>query len=135
MIGSKNVPDVQATEKLARYILHRRHIRASNQTLKPDAFVPHPHSDLSVTRHLSASEDEIWSVGEDVATTTGKVLYGRGDIQAMSCLRQKLMVHAAPVEGNPNHADIRNWPADKAAQKIIALEIAATAVFVARSSV
>jgi hypothetical protein len=32
---------------------------------------------------------------------------------------------------NPNHADVSSWPADKPAQKIIALEIAAAAVFVA----
>ncbi|MEX2120214.1 MAG: hypothetical protein WD847_11520 [Pirellulales bacterium] len=37
------------------------------------------------------------------------------------------------IPKNPNHANIGGWPMDKPAQKIIALEIAATAVFLARA--
>ena len=118
-------------ELLARFVLQSSHIRSSNQTVKPDAFIPHPHRDLSVTRHLLATEMELWSVGEDVAAVTGKSLYGRSDIQADICLAQQLSVRPAPIDGNSNHADISGWPADKPAQKIIAQEIAATAIFVA----
>lgn len=132
MIDADNVPEVAADEALARYVMHSSHVRRSNHTVKPDAFMPHPHRDLSVTRHLAATEDELWSLGEQVAAATAKTLYGRGDIRALVCLAQKLVVNAAPTESNPNHADVSGWPADKPAQKIIALEIAATAVFVAR---
>ena len=131
MIDPKNVPKVAADEALARYLMHSSHIRRSNQTVKPDAFMPHPHRALSVTRHLAATEAELWSFGEQVAAATGKTLYGRGDIRVAVCLAQKLAVDAAPTETNPNHADVSGWPADKPAQKIIALEIAAAAVFVA----
>jgi hypothetical protein len=56
----------------------------------------------------------------------------RGMIDPESvCLAQTLAVDAAPTETNPNHANVFGWPADKPAQKIIALEIAATASFVA----
>ncbi|MBI3860671.1 MAG: hypothetical protein HY290_02115 [Planctomycetia bacterium] len=132
MIDQANVPDVGAEETLARYVVHSSHIRRSNQTLKPDTFIPHPYRDLSVTRHLLAIEEELWSVGEDVADASGKTLYGRGDIRVTVCTGQQLLVQAKPTSNNPNHADVTGWPADKPAQKIIAQEIAATAVFVAK---
>jgi hypothetical protein len=131
MINPENIPDVSPDEALARYVMHSSHIRRSNQTIKADAFMPHPHRQLSVTRHLAATESELWLFGEQVAAVTGKTLHGRGDIRVAVCLAQKLVVDAAPTEANPNHADVSGWPDDKAAQKIIALEIAAAAVFVA----
>ena len=63
MIDPAHVPDVAAEELLARYVLQGSHVRNSNQTVKPDAFIPHPYSDLSVTRHLQATADEIWAAG------------------------------------------------------------------------
>jgi len=130
MIDPANIPNVTPDENLARYILQSSHIRGSNQTLKPDAFIPHPYRDLSVTRHLSATEVELWSVGEDVAAASNRTLYGRGDVHALACSVQRLVVRAAPTPGNPNHAEVSGWPTDKPAQKIIALEIAAAAAFV-----
>ena len=132
MIDPINVPQVGSEETVARYVLQSSHIRRSNQTVKPDAFIPHPHRDLSVTRHLLATEDELWAVGRDVAAASGKVLYGRGDIPVSICLAQQLAVRAAPTNSNPNHANVSGWPADKPAQKVVAQEIAAAAIFVAK---
>lgn len=137
MIDAANVPEVAPEETLARYILQSSHIRSSNRTLKPDAFMPHPHQELSVTRHLHTTRDELWSLGRGVANARGKILYGRGDIHSYDCLAQELRVTADPVDSdgdiNPNHAIVIDWPADKPAQKIIALEIAASAIFVENS--
>lgn len=130
MIDPANVQEVGASEVLARYVLQSSHVRRSNQSVKPDAFVPHPHKDLSVTRHLRATEDELWSVGQAIAVARGITLYGRGDISASHCMAQRLSVKAAPIEKNPNHANVSDWPADKASQKMIAQELAATASFV-----
>lgn len=132
MIDPNNVPVVADHEQLARYILQSSHIRRSNLTIKPDAFVPHPYLELSVTRHRDASESEIWSWGENVAGETGKTLYGCGNIQAMVCISNSLTVLANPLSGNPNHANIVGWPSDKPRQKLIAAEIAAAAMFVDR---
>jgi hypothetical protein len=131
MIDPENVPEVGDDETLARYVLHSNHIRRTSQTVKPDAFIPHPHGELSVTRHLLMTEDELWAVGRAVAAATIKTLHGRADIRMAVCLAQQLTVRAAPMNDNPNHADITGWPADKPAQKIIAQEIAATAQFMA----
>lgn len=130
MIDSANVPVVASHETLARYVLSGNHIRAANQTLKPDAFIPPPHGSLSVTRHLSATEDELWAVGKDIARSRVRTLHGRGDVGATVCINQDLAVEADPVGDNPNHANIVGWPADKPARKIIAQEIAAAAKFV-----
>jgi hypothetical protein len=133
MIDPAAVPAVSGDELLARFVLQSKHIRRSNMTLRPDAFVPFPHVDLSVSRHLQATEDELWSIGEVVAHQIGRTLYGRADVSASICLRQSLTVSAAPIEANPNHADISGWPSDYDMQKAIALEIAAAAIYVNRT--
>jgi hypothetical protein len=124
--------EVRPDESLARYVLQSSHIRRSTSTVKPDAFIPHPYSELSVTRHLTASEAELWAIGEDIARTIEKTLYGRADISAAVCLAQELQIRADPTPANPNHANVCCWPVDKPAQKIIAQELAAAATFVAR---
>lgn len=130
MIDPANVPAVSDDELLARYILHKSHIRGGDRSLKPDAFIPHPHTDLSVTRHLMATDGELWSIGQGVATARGKTLYGRGDFSAATCVGQRLNVEAAPLSENPNHANVGGWPAEKPLQKIIAQQIAAATTFV-----
>lgn len=130
MIDPGDVPEVNGQELLARYVLFRSHIRGSDMTLKPDAFMPPPNLELSVTRHLMASNKEIWHVGESVAEQREKNLLGRADIDTAVCVEQRLAVSAAPIEGNPNHAHVTNWPQDKPAQKSIAQQLAAASNFV-----
>jgi hypothetical protein len=132
MIDPTHVPQVASAEILARYIFQSSHLRRSTRTLKPDAFIPPRDLRFSVTRHLSATENELWSVGEDIAGATGRQLYGRGDVPASAFLAHRLATNAAPIPQNPNHAEITGWPADKPAQKIIAQEIAAAATYVAK---
>lgn len=119
---------VSDEEWLARYILRKDHVRQDG-TVKPDPFIPHPHADLSVTRHLGLDEQEIWSAGTKVAEQVanklpGATLQGRVDAQARLYRQQDLFVEAAPVKGNANHANVIGWPPDKPSQKAIALLIA-----------
>lgn len=125
MIDPSNVPPVEETEVLSRYVLQSRHFR-NDKTPRPELFMPHPYQDLSVTRHRDATENELWQVGQDVAQQIGKTLYGRFDIQAKDCQVKPLIVKAQPVENNPNHADIIGWPPSKQDQKELALKIAAS---------
>ncbi|MEX1028043.1 MAG: hypothetical protein WD049_08560 [Candidatus Paceibacterota bacterium] len=46
-------------------------------------------------------------------------------------LSQNLKTVAAPVDGNPNHVNVTEWPRDKPSQKIIAQEVAAVAKYLA----
>ena len=119
-------------EQLARFILYSKWIRSSDQTARPDAFIPHPYPDLSVTRHLNLSEEALWKAGQHVADARPATLYGRADIYAAAARRQHLKIDPAPVPKNPNHANITGWPEDKPAQKIIALELAANSVYRAK---
>jgi hypothetical protein len=127
MIDPDNVPPVADTEQLARYVTQSGQFRSSDLTVKQDLFIPHPRQALSVTRHLDATETEIWQVGIDVAGSMGRQLYGRTDILAGACAVDALKVLAKPLSNNPNHADIEGWPTAKPDQKIIALKLAAAA--------
>ena len=131
MIDPENIPAVDSKEMLARFILSKSYFRA-DKTLKPNAFMPPSNLLLSVTRHRDALDKEIWDIGQDIASTQGRTLYGRGDLQASTCIENGLNVQAEPVPGNPNHADISNWPSGIPEQKIIALELAVNAVYISR---
>ncbi len=133
MIDPKSVPAVDSTETLARFILFSNHIRAKDNSIKPDAFLPHPYKELSVMRHRDATTDEIWQVGRAIACMRRRVLHGCGDIAANESLKKGLSLHADPIlnreeqPDNPNHALVSDWPEDKAEQRLLALEIASLA--------
>ena len=126
---------IASYEQLARFVLFSKWIRSSDpvKTVKPDAFIPHPYPDLSVTRHKNLSEQGLWRVGQGVADARPATLYGRADIHAAEVRRLSLDVEPRPVANNPNHAIVIGWPADKPAQKIIAQELAAKANFAPKS--
>jgi hypothetical protein len=123
-------PSIKNEELLARFITSSKWFRQSNQTVKQDAFIPYPYPDLSVTRHKSLSEPEIWKIGQEISDARPATLYGRADISAEEVRKQKLTIEPRPVPENLNHACILGWPLDKPAQKILALEFAAVARFV-----
>jgi hypothetical protein len=133
MLDPKNIPPVEDDEFLARYVTQRGQFRPSDKQVKQSLFLPHPRQELSVTRHLEATEAEIWSAGNDVSRALARELYGRADIQAGACKLEMLRVVAKPIlnnpkiPDNPNHADIEGWPEAKADQKAIALKLAASA--------
>jgi len=125
MTDEETANSVSSDELLARFILYKSHLR-QGWTVKPDAFIPYPWPDLSVTRHLQLLENELWMIGRTVARQTAKTLHGRADFPAAAAQRHKLLIFAAPVPDNQNHANITGWPIDKPAQKAIAQEIAAS---------
>jgi len=137
MIDPQGVPEVDPNETLARFIFSRSHIRRSDGTIKPDAFVPDPHAELSVMRHRDATESELWAAGHAIAALRDRQLHGRGDVGADAFLQRGLAVLPAPIindallPDNPNHANVTGWPkADSARQRLLALEIAAQAKLV-----
>ena len=123
MNSLENLSPVDDDELLARFIRSKRHIR-EDETVRQDAFIPHPYPDLSVFRHVGLNENELWDIGRAIITH----LYGRADIYAIEVLNQKLRIE--PTSTPRNHANITGWPPEKEAQKIIALELAAKALFV-----
>ncbi|MGI9168186.1 MAG: hypothetical protein ACR2G5_17685 [Pyrinomonadaceae bacterium] len=59
---------VSDDEWLARFILFRNQIRR-DQTVKQDAFIPYPYPDLSVTRRLGLTDNELWELGQEFANS------------------------------------------------------------------
>lgn len=64
MLDMNHVPEVDRTETLSRFVVSSRHIRNSNETVKADAFVPHPYEELSVNRDKDDSHcgDQVMKV-------------------------------------------------------------------------
>lgn len=123
MIDPDNVGPVSNDEELARYILYSKHIR-NDGSVRPAAFTPIPHTAMSTTRHLHASEQEIWNAGRTVAAARQRTLYGRADVSAGVCVAKGLEVEAAPLPNNPNHADVKSWPPGKPEQIEVAQDLA-----------
>ena len=123
---------IEDDEALSRFVLQSSHIRKTSGTVKPDAFIPHPHSKLSVTRHQGFSSHQVWQAGVEVASQTRKTLHGRADTAACIYYQQNLSATEAPVPRNENHVNIDGWPTGKPEQKIVALEIAAESTFLPR---
>jgi hypothetical protein len=132
VLDPAHVPPVAEDEQLARFILFSRWFRSSDHTVRPEAFMPHPHVDLSVTRHIQATEGELWAEGARIAGLRALTLYGRADVRASVMTAQRLTVVAAPLPENPNHANATGYPAGKPEQKMKALLIASQAKFVVR---
>lgn len=76
-----SLPPVTDDEFLARFVLFRGWIRSGDSTVRPDAFIPYPYPDLSVTRHIGLSVEEVWQIGQAVADRRPATLYGRADIR------------------------------------------------------
>ena len=84
-------PEVSDDEVLARFITQRNHIRGDN-TVKPNAFIPHPWPNLSVTRHTGLDEDEIWEIGQQVADARPATLRGRADVLELTPERKRVVL-------------------------------------------
>ena len=129
MSDDSKLPPVTDDELLARFVLFSSWVRG-NQTIRPDAFIPHPYPDLSVTRHVGLLEYELWQIGQTVANKRPAKLYGRADVQALTVKAQSLRIEPTPEPRN--HANVTGWPAHKPGQKIIAIGIASVAQFVSK---
>jgi hypothetical protein len=114
---------VEGHETVSRFILQDSWIR-ENGTVRGNAFHPHPKRlDLSVTRTDTLADEEIWAVGRQVANSIPKTLHGRVDVRVSIFDGKKLRTIAVPVEGNPNHADVVDWPTEVCAYKMLAKEL------------
>jgi hypothetical protein len=123
------MPAIPNAELLARFVTSSRWYRSGDQTVKPDAFIPYPFPDLSVTRHEGITDAQLWEIGQRIveAVPQRPNLHGRADVTAGDVRITNLEVEPSPVPTNPNHADIIGWPNDKPSQKARAQQLAAMA--------
>ena len=124
-------------EKLARYIFSARHFSREKLRVKAEAFMP-SRGEVSVFRIDGLGEAATWEIGSDVAMKREQTLYARGDTKTDEIRKirvDEIRLEIVPDEPPPRHANIVGWPEnDKPRQKIIALQIAATATLVLKDS-
>jgi len=119
-------------ELVARFVLFKRWVRSSDQTVKQDAFIPPPDKELSVTRHKNISVEKLWKHGRSVAKKRNATLYGRADVRISDVRHQNIEAAPRPILWkNWNHVHLVGWPPDKPLQKTIAQQLAANAQYVA----
>ncbi len=117
-------------DPLARFIYSSSHFSREKNRVKHNAFMPAGNGKTSVFRTMGLNEAETWVIGEVVAQRRGQTLHARGDIVAADVAKAKLSV--VPSEPPPRHANIENWPAEKSAQKLKAIDLADAAKLVTK---
>lgn len=119
---------IQPQDPLARFIYSSSHIRRETKSVKHNAFMPAADNKTSVFRTKELSEAETWAIGEEVAERRKQTLHARGDIVAADVSKVNLRV--VPSEPPPHHANIEDWPDEKSAQKLKAIDLADAAKLV-----
>jgi hypothetical protein len=116
---------VDDTEFLARFVVASNWIRKGNEewNIKPEAVMPHPNIELSVTRYRDLTEHEFWEIGEGVAAQRVRTFYGC--IRFLAMIPRKQGLNIDPDEPPKNHAIVTKWPKGKPEQKALAQEIVA----------
>jgi hypothetical protein len=85
--------------------------------------MPNREGETSIYRIDNLSDTEIIEIGTQyVANVLGKPLLGRAEILVSEVLEQNLEVVPAP-NPHPRHANITNWPDERDASRMIALEL------------
>lgn len=113
---------INADEVLARYIFSRSQYSSSNQTVKYTAFIPPPEKRLSVFRISDLTEDEIFTIGDNIGILRSKSCVGRADIRATAVVESALSIDADDIP--LRHANIVGWPEEGSAIKLKAIELA-----------
>lgn len=116
---------VADTDRLSRFLFFRRWYAPTTGRVKPEAFVPHPHIELSVSCTEGLDEDIVWQIGRDTAESRRDkpTLHARADLAARAIREQQLEVVR---DDRPlYHANIVGWEGEKGAQLSKAQEIAA----------
>jgi hypothetical protein len=123
MLNSKIIED---SEKLSRFILFSRWYRKESKNVNPEAFMPYK-LELSVTRTKDLSDHGLMEIEKIIAKNRSATLYGNAIIKAVEVSTINLDAIPAPVEENPNHANVIGWPNEKSSQKMLAIEFASKA--------
>lgn len=117
--------EVGLEERISRFLLDKRLIRSSNQTVKFNAFMPPRSGKLSVYRTSNLAEADIWEIGQDfVATPREKDLTGRADLKCGHITEAGLAV-LQETTPHPLHADIVGWSMESEKDRLTAIKLAA----------
>ena len=122
---------VSSAEPITRYINERSKIKSSTAQARYNAFMPPSNRRLSVYRTEGIDQHEIWQIADEFVATEKKPVIARADLLASEFASHDLQIAPHP-EPHERHANVIGWPEDEGRQRIIALELASTAVLVTR---
>ena len=114
--------------RLSRFIFTEGHFSRTKKAVKHRAFLPPGDGRLSVFDTEGVDEQEIWSIGGELAVQRTQTLYARADIGTGIVISKKLRV--VVDEPPPRHRNIIGWPpaTQKEDRMLIAMELAAASV-------
>ena len=118
------------TDRLSRFLFFRRWYAPTMGRVKPEAFVPHPYIELSVSCTEGLDENLVWQIGRETADSRRDkpTLHGRADLAAQAIRAQQLEVVR---DDRPlYHANIVGWEGERSAQLSKAQEMAAASTLV-----
>ena len=123
------VEPITPSEVLSRFIMQTDWYRLSDNCVRYAAFIPNPkNGETSVYRISGISDREVWEIGDrEVGLKRDKPILGRADIGAFFVITKGLNV--VPSEPPIRHANIIGWPEQKSEQRLVAIELAAEAIF------
>ncbi len=123
------VETVLSSEILSRFIMQTNWYRLSDNCVRYAAFMPNPRNgETSVYRISGISDREVWEIADrEVGLRRDKPILGRADIGTSFVITKGLNV--VPSEPPIRHANILGWPEQKSEQRLVALELAAEAIF------
>lgn len=111
---------------LGRFIFSKADFNRTQNLVKPRTFMPPPDLRLSVFDIDAPPVENIWIIGEDVASLRSQTLYARADIKT-SCITEhglSVVIDEPPLR----HRTIEGWPVNqKEDQKLLAMQLAAMA--------
>lgn len=116
---------VSPDERVTRFIFSKHYVRNGKVSL--EAFMPHRATrETSVYRTRGCSEGKVWQLGNLFVTRLRKdkpTLVARGDVSSGVVFNESLGI-VSLHSPHPRHAVLRNWPEEKAHQKIKAMVLA-----------
>ena len=123
------VEPVTPCEVLSRFIMQTNWYRLSDNRVRYAAFMPNPkNGETSVYRISGISGREVWEIGDrEIGLKRDKPILGRADIGVSFVITKGLNV--VPSEPPIRHANIIGWPEQKSEQRLVAIELAAEAIF------
>ncbi len=121
------------SDTIARYIFNKKHFAASKGRVKYAAFLP-PDGETSVYYITNLTEEKIWHIGQRyVAEVSGRTLLARGDLFVSDIFAVGLNVELE-TKTHQLHANIVEWPSQKARKMLIAKKLEGKAKLVEKPS-
>ena len=117
---------VSPDEIISRFYFNKKNIRSDN-TVKPNEFMPPKNGRMSVYRVSGLDDKDIWEIGKTfVQAERGLPIIGRGDLNAVDIYDLDLTI--SPTElPHPRHANVEGWELNTEKDRLKALKLAAVA--------